>query len=63
MAAAGGDVGMCQAIFPAHANHRGELSAGQLLKWMDATACLAGRGAAAPRGMATTTTPPQGAGG
>eukprot|EP00075_Anas_platyrhynchos_P013652 XP_027302905.1 acyl-coenzyme A thioesterase 12 [Anas platyrhynchos] len=41
VAAAGGDVGMCQAIFPAHANHRGELSAGQLLKWMDATACLA----------------------
>ncbi|XP_063996362.1 acetyl-coenzyme A thioesterase isoform X3 [Pogoniulus pusillus] len=39
--AAGGDVCMCQTIFPAHANHRGELSAGQLLKWMDATACLA----------------------
>ncbi|XP_047911552.2 acetyl-coenzyme A thioesterase isoform X2 [Anser cygnoides] len=40
-AAAGGDVRMCQTVFPAHANHRGELSAGQLLKWMDATACLA----------------------
>ncbi|KAK4816647.1 hypothetical protein QYF61_019624 [Mycteria americana] len=40
-AAAGGDVCMCQTVFPAHANHRGELSAGQLLKWMDATACLA----------------------
>ncbi|NXP45768.1 ACO12 thioesterase, partial [Heliornis fulica] len=36
-----GDVCMCQPVFPAHANHRGELSAGQLLKWMDATACLA----------------------
>lgn len=46
-AAAGGDVPMCQAVLPAHANHRGELSAGQLLKWMDAAACLAGRGAAA----------------
>ncbi|KAM6035866.1 acetyl-coenzyme A thioesterase isoform 2-T2 [Theristicus caerulescens] len=39
--AAAGDVCMCQTVFPAHANHRGELSAGQLLKWMDATACLA----------------------
>ncbi|XP_057277370.1 acetyl-coenzyme A thioesterase isoform X2 [Pezoporus wallicus] len=36
-----GDVRMCQTVFPAHADHRGELSAGQLLKWMDATACLA----------------------
>uniref|UniRef100_A0A8D0GH09 Acyl-CoA thioesterase 12 n=1 Tax=Sphenodon punctatus TaxID=8508 RepID=A0A8D0GH09_SPHPU len=34
-------VHMCQAVFPAHANHRGELSAGQLLKWLDTTACLA----------------------
>lgn len=48
-AAAGGDVCMCQTIFPAHANHRGELSAGQLLKWMDATACLAGTGTATLR--------------
>ncbi|NXC44205.1 ACO12 thioesterase, partial [Penelope pileata] len=39
--AAGGWVPMCQAVLPAHADHRGELSAGQLLKWMDATACLA----------------------
>uniref|UniRef100_A0A8C8A9D0 Acyl-CoA thioesterase 12 n=1 Tax=Otus sunia TaxID=257818 RepID=A0A8C8A9D0_9STRI len=39
--AAGGSVCMCQTVFPAHANHRGELGAGQLLKWMDATACLA----------------------
>uniref|UniRef100_A0A4X2LER4 Acyl-CoA thioesterase 12 n=1 Tax=Vombatus ursinus TaxID=29139 RepID=A0A4X2LER4_VOMUR len=36
-----GTVQMCQAIFPSHANHRGELSAGQLLKWIDTTACLA----------------------
>ncbi|XP_027720122.1 LOW QUALITY PROTEIN: acyl-coenzyme A thioesterase 12 [Vombatus ursinus] len=35
------EVQMCQAIFPSHANHRGELSAGQLLKWIDTTACLA----------------------
>ncbi|XP_067172732.1 acetyl-coenzyme A thioesterase isoform X2 [Apteryx mantelli] len=40
-AAAGGGVQMCQTVFPGHANHRGELSAGQLLKWIDATACLA----------------------
>ncbi|XP_021236050.1 acyl-coenzyme A thioesterase 12 isoform X2 [Numida meleagris] len=39
--AVGGWVPMCQSVMPAHANHRGELSAGQLLKWMDATACLA----------------------
>ncbi|XP_044918609.1 acetyl-coenzyme A thioesterase isoform X1 [Felis catus] len=35
------EVRMSQAIQPAHANPRGELSAGQLLKWIDATACLA----------------------
>uniref|UniRef100_A0A8C8VI86 Acetyl-coenzyme A thioesterase n=1 Tax=Pelusios castaneus TaxID=367368 RepID=A0A8C8VI86_9SAUR len=35
------EVHMCQPIFPAHATHRGELSAGQLLKWIDTTACLA----------------------
>ncbi|XP_078074371.1 acyl-coenzyme A thioesterase 11-like [Mustelus asterias] len=34
------EVKMCQLILPCHANHRGELSAGQLLKWMDTTACL-----------------------
>ncbi|XP_029797083.1 acetyl-coenzyme A thioesterase [Suricata suricatta] len=28
-------------LAPAHADPRGELSAGQLLKWIDATACLA----------------------
>ncbi|XP_043920175.1 acetyl-coenzyme A thioesterase isoform X2 [Protopterus annectens] len=36
-----GEVEMCQAILPCHANHLGELSAGQLLKWIDTTACLA----------------------
>ncbi|XP_017363178.1 acetyl-coenzyme A thioesterase isoform X3 [Cebus imitator] len=36
-----GEVLMSQAIQPAHATARGELSAGQLLKWIDATACLA----------------------
>ncbi|NWR62149.1 ACO12 thioesterase, partial [Bucorvus abyssinicus] len=40
-AAAGGDVCMCRTVSPAHASHRGELSAGQLREWMDATACLA----------------------
>ncbi|XP_068941137.1 acetyl-coenzyme A thioesterase [Petaurus breviceps papuanus] len=35
------EVQMCQPIFPSHANHRGELSAGQLLKWIDITASLA----------------------
>lgn len=38
-----GEVHMSQAIQPAHADPRGELNAGQLLKWIDATACLAGR--------------------
>lgn len=41
-----GEVLMSQAIQPAHADSRGELSAGQLLKWMDTTACLAGKPAA-----------------
>ncbi|KAI2538104.1 acyl-CoA thioesterase 12 [Homo sapiens] len=36
-----GEVVMSQAIQPAHATARGELSAGQLLKWIDTTACLA----------------------
>ncbi|XP_060057089.1 acetyl-coenzyme A thioesterase isoform X2 [Erinaceus europaeus] len=36
-----GEVLMSQAIQPAHADPRGELSAGQLLKWIDTTACLA----------------------
>uniref|UniRef100_A0AAY4BLV1 Acyl-CoA thioesterase 12 n=1 Tax=Denticeps clupeoides TaxID=299321 RepID=A0AAY4BLV1_9TELE len=37
----GSDVQMCQSILPCHANHQGGLGAGQLLKWMDTTACLA----------------------
>uniref|UniRef100_A0A674DN98 Acetyl-coenzyme A thioesterase-like n=1 Tax=Salmo trutta TaxID=8032 RepID=A0A674DN98_SALTR len=32
---------MCQSIQPCHADHQGDLSAGQLLKWMDTIACLA----------------------
>ncbi|KAK7120909.1 hypothetical protein R3I94_020783 [Phoxinus phoxinus] len=35
------EVQMCQSILLCHANHQGELGAGQLLKWMDTTACLA----------------------
>ncbi|TRY87547.1 hypothetical protein DNTS_007097 [Danionella cerebrum] len=34
------EVKMCQIVLPCHANHCGELSVGQLLKWMDCTACL-----------------------
>ncbi|XP_054646789.1 acyl-coenzyme A thioesterase 11b isoform X2 [Dunckerocampus dactyliophorus] len=34
------EVKMCQIVLPCHSNHCGELSAGQLLKWMDSTACL-----------------------
>lgn len=34
---------MSQIILPCHANHRKELSVGQLLKWMDSTACLSGK--------------------
>lgn len=34
------EVKMSQFILPCHANHCGELSVGQLLKWMDTTACL-----------------------
>ncbi|KAH0628064.1 hypothetical protein JD844_008741 [Phrynosoma platyrhinos] len=41
MAGAAQVVPMSQAIFPAHANHLGALSAGQLLKWIDTAACLA----------------------
>ncbi|KAI2660302.1 Acetyl-coenzyme A thioesterase [Labeo rohita] len=37
------EVQMCQSILPCHANHQGELGAGQLLKWMDTIACLAGK--------------------
>lgn len=37
------EVKMSQIVLPCHANHCGKLSAGQLLKWMDSTACLSGR--------------------
>ncbi|XP_019373732.1 PREDICTED: acyl-coenzyme A thioesterase 12 [Gavialis gangeticus] len=37
----GGAVHTTRSILPAHATHRGELSAGQLLQWIDTTACLA----------------------
>ncbi|MGH0185583.1 UNVERIFIED_CONTAM: hypothetical protein FKN15_018557 [Acipenser sinensis] len=36
------EVQMCQSVLPCHANHKGGLSAGQLLKWIDIIACLAG---------------------
>uniref|UniRef100_G3TA19 Acyl-CoA thioesterase 12 n=1 Tax=Loxodonta africana TaxID=9785 RepID=G3TA19_LOXAF len=38
---ASAEVFTSQTVQPAHANPRGQLSAGQLLKWIDATACLA----------------------
>ncbi|XP_065409931.1 acyl-coenzyme A thioesterase 11 isoform X2 [Chrysemys picta bellii] len=34
------EVQMSQMVLPCHTNHRGELSIGQLLKWIDTTACL-----------------------
>uniref|UniRef100_A0A8B9L2L4 Uncharacterized protein n=1 Tax=Astyanax mexicanus TaxID=7994 RepID=A0A8B9L2L4_ASTMX len=37
------EVKMSQIVLPCHANHRTELSVGQLLKWMDSTACLSGK--------------------
>lgn len=36
------EVQMSQLVLPCHTNHRGELSTGQLLKWMDTAACLSG---------------------
>lgn len=36
------EVKMSQIVMPCHSNHRQELSVGQLLKWMDSTACLSG---------------------
>ncbi|KAM4709801.1 acetyl-coenzyme A thioesterase [Discoglossus pictus] len=36
-----GEVQMCHTVYPWHANHRWMLSAGQLLTWIDTTACLA----------------------
>ncbi|KAM8792923.1 acetyl-coenzyme A thioesterase [Eudromia elegans] len=40
-AGGGAAVQSCHTVFPAHANERGELGAGQLLQWIDTTACLA----------------------
>uniref|UniRef100_A0A8C2VVX8 Acyl-CoA thioesterase 11 n=3 Tax=Chinchilla lanigera TaxID=34839 RepID=A0A8C2VVX8_CHILA len=34
------EVQMSQVVLPCHTNQRGELSIGQLLKWIDTTACL-----------------------
>ncbi|KAL0965932.1 hypothetical protein UPYG_G00288140 [Umbra pygmaea] len=34
------EVKKSQIVMPCHANHRQELSVGELLKWMDSTACL-----------------------
>lgn len=36
------EVQMSQLVLPCHTNQRGELSVGQLLKWIDTTACLSG---------------------
>ena len=36
------EVKMSQIVMPCHCNHRQELSVGQLLKWIDSTACLSG---------------------
>lgn len=37
------EVQMSQLVLPCHTNHRGELSTGQLLKWIDTAACLSGK--------------------
>uniref|UniRef100_A0A8C5R6N2 Acyl-coenzyme A thioesterase 11 n=1 Tax=Leptobrachium leishanense TaxID=445787 RepID=A0A8C5R6N2_9ANUR len=34
------EVHMSQMVMPCHANHRAQLSSGQLLKWIDTAACL-----------------------
>lgn len=34
---------MSQMVLPCHTNYRGELSIGQLLKWIDTAACLSGK--------------------
>ena len=47
-----GEVRMSRAVGPAHANARGELGAAQLLRWIDAAACLAGRARGRARGRA-----------
>lgn len=37
------EVKMSQIVLPCHSNHRQELCVGQLLKWIDITACLSGK--------------------
>lgn len=37
------EVKMSQIVMPCHSNHQQELSVGELLKWMDSTACLSGK--------------------
>lgn len=37
------EVQMSQLVLPCHSNQHGELSAGQLLKWIDTAACLSGK--------------------
>lgn len=37
------EVKMSQIVLPCHCNHRQELCVGQLLKWIDITACLSGK--------------------
>lgn len=44
------EVQMSQLVLPCHTNQRGELSVGQLLKWIDTTACLSGEARARGRG-------------
>uniref|UniRef100_A0A672TYT8 Acyl-CoA thioesterase 11 n=1 Tax=Strigops habroptila TaxID=2489341 RepID=A0A672TYT8_STRHB len=44
------EVQMSQLVLPCHTNHRGELSSGQLLKWIDTAACLSGKPSSAPNG-------------
>lgn len=39
------EVKMSQIVLPCHCNHQQELCAGQLLKWIDITACLSGNAA------------------
>uniref|UniRef100_A0A8B9P462 Uncharacterized protein n=1 Tax=Apteryx owenii TaxID=8824 RepID=A0A8B9P462_APTOW len=39
----GTEVQMSQLVLPCHTSHRGELSVGQLLKWIDTAACLSGK--------------------
>lgn len=50
------EVQMSQLVLPCHTNQRGELSVGQLLKWIDTMACLSGEAAL---GLAIPSTRPQ----